>query len=1064
MGVGTLTIYSASAGSGKTYILAGKYLEKLFTSRYSYRKILAVTFTHKATAEMKNRILDELNNLATGGKSKYLPDLIKSSGKSEESIRLEAKEILYSVLHDFSRFSVSTIDSFFQKILRAFARDIGLHSGFNIELDHSSILSSAVDKVIGSAASDPLIKSWLSMYVRDNIEDEKSWDLKKSIISLAEELFSEKFKLLSHEESEKLHNKDFLALYISEMRSISSDFKKQMKDFGIKSAAIYSKFGLTDEMFYQKGRGIPGFIRALTDGIIKPPNSYVLEIEKDPPRWSSGATSVSLENAIRNGLGDAVKDAIRYYESDIINYKSANVILSNIYALGILSDVLRQVYLITRDENIFLLSYAAELIYLITDKDQTPFIYEKVGNVFENFMIDEFQDTSTIQWKNFKPLIDNSMAQGFDNLVVGDVKQSIYRWRNSDWQILRDLKREVDYIRLKSEPLNTNWRSCSNIISFNNALFSIIPKQIDEELSGTGLTTSFCELYSEAFQVDPVKKDQGYVRIEFIEDTDQLKWQETVLNKIPGVIESLQENGYRASDIGILVRDNREGARVLKTMISYTAGCSPDKKNRFNYNIVSNDSLLLSNSPVLNFIIGVLKVLDNPKDMISRALMLRFFLLSTGKEGAESVPLISEELIELSSDYFPGDYESFLENVRYLPLWDVTEKTISFFKLGNYSFNVAYLNSFQDIVLNFSANKNPGILPFLEWWESDGKNKSVSLPEHQDAIRVLTIHKSKGLEFGVVIIPFLSWNMNHKSHQSNILWVRPDVHPFNKISVIPVKYSIELSETIFMKQYYEEKYSAYLDNINLLYVSLTRSKNAIFGFAPENPKAENAISSVIRKAINFTGDTSIESHLVLRNYFDEEKKVFEFGKIPVSEGNVLINRSMTISKYPVSDEIESLKLKLHGENYFLFDKKEIRNKINYGRLMHEIFEAIIVKEDVPAAVGKLVFDGKIPYEEAAVIQEKISEMLNRPVVKEWFESKSEVLNEASILMPGASTRRPDRIIFRNGKAIIIDFKFGEENPHYLTQIRQYRRILTDMGYSNIEAFLWYVDADKIISA
>ncbi len=1064
MGAGTLTIYSASAGSGKTYKLAGIYLEKLFRSRYSYRKILAVTFTHKATAEMKSRILDELNNLATGEKSKYLSDLIKSTGKSEEAIRIEAKEILYSVLHDFSRFSVSTIDSFFQKILMAFARDIGLHSGFNIELDHSSILSSAVDKMIASAASDAMIKNWLSVYVRANIEDEKTWDLKKNIISLAEELFSEKFKLLSHDESVKLHDKEFLAAYIGEIRSISSGFEKKLRDYGTKCASIYSQFGLSDDMFYQKGRGVPGFIRSLADGIIKAPNSYVLEIEKDPPRWCSGPISSTLENAIRSGLEESLKEAIRFYNSNVINYKSAIVILSNIYALGILSDVLSQVHLLTRDENIFLLSDAGELIYLITDKDQSPFIYEKVGNTFENFMIDEFQDTSIIQWRNFKPLIENSMAQGFDNLVVGDVKQSIYRWRNSDWQILRDLKREVDNERLKSEPLNINWRSCTNIIRFNNGLFSIIPQQIDEELSGISLTASFRELFSEAVQVDPQIKDQGYIRIEFVDDNDEMKWQETVLHLLPAVIESFQEKGYRASDIGILVRDNREGAKVLKTIISYCSTCPDERKKQFNYNIVSSDSLLLSNSPVINFIAAVLMVLDNPKDMIGRALMLRYFLLATGREDADRVSLISDKLVEYAIDFFPDGYESFLESIRYLPLWDITEKTIRFFNLGNYSYNVAYLNSFQDMVLNFTANKNPGIPSFLEWWESDGKNKSVSLPEQQDAIRVLTIHKSKGLEFGVVILPFLSWNLDHKSQQSNILWVKPDSPPFNKLGVVPIRYKSELSDTIFAKQYNEEKYSAYLDNINLLYVALTRAKNAIYGFVPESPKAENGIATVIRKAITFTGAASEASDIVLNDYFDPEKKVFEFGNIPANEVSTLSNRNITINNYPVSDEIESLKLKLHGENYFLYDKKEIRNKINYGRLMHEIFEGIIINEDVPDAVRKMVFDGKIPEEEAAGIQEKIIEMLSRPVVREWFEKDSKVMNEASILMPIANTRRPDRVIFRDEKTIIVDFKFGEENPHYLTQIRQYRRILSEMGYDNIEAFLWYVDADKIISA
>ncbi len=259
-------------------------------------------------------------------------------------------------------------------------------------------------------------------------------------------------------------------------------------------------------------------------------------------------------------MEETVKEAINYYDDNVISYKTSKEILSNIYILGILSDVLNQVHLITRDENIFLLSDAGELIYLITQKDQAPFIYEKVGNTFENFMIDEFQDTSIIQWKNFKHLIDNSMSQGFDNLVVGDIKQSIYRWRNSDWHTLRDLKKDVDDIRYISHPLKTNYRSCSNIIRFNNALFSIIPYQIDKEMPEHKLVTSFRDLFSEAVQIDPGNKSGGYVRIEFLKTTDESVWQETVLKQLPLFIELIQDKGFRASDIGILVRDNKEGA------------------------------------------------------------------------------------------------------------------------------------------------------------------------------------------------------------------------------------------------------------------------------------------------------------------------------------------------------------------------------------------------------------------------------------------------------------------------------------------------------------------------
>ena len=1064
MGVGTLTIYSASAGSGKTHKLAGIYLEKLFKSHLNYRRILAVTFTHKATAEMKSRILDELDRLAVGGESKYLADLLRSTGRTEEAIRREAREILYSILHDFSRFSVSTIDSFYQKIVRAFAREIGLHSGFNIEIDHTVVLETAVENMIASAASDITIKNWLSMYARSNIEEGKNWDLKNNIIELAGELFSEKFKLLSSVQKKKITDKEFLKSYIREMRSIMTTFNNDMKVIGLKCLRIFDRYTLADEMFFQRIRGIPGFIKSIARGDIKPPNSYVRAITDNPPKWSSEIIAGPLADAIRSGLEESVKEAINYYDDNILSYKTAKEILSNIYILGILSDVLNQVHHITRDENIFLLSDAGELIYLITEKDQTPFIYEKVGNTFENFMIDEFQDTSIIQWKNFRQLIDNSMSQGFENLVVGDIKQSIYRWRNSDWRTLRDLKKEVDGKRYISHPLNTNYRSCTNIIRFNNALFSIIPYQIDKEMSDHEPATSFQELFSEAIQVDPGKKSDGYVRIEFLDNTDGSAWRNTVLKQLPSFIELIQDKGIPASDIGILVRDNKEGAVVLKEIINYSLSCPDENKKRYNYNIVSGESLLLVNSPAVNFIISVLMVLENPGNMIGRALMLRYYLLATGRQDAEKVPLNAENLVEYSSGFFPEGYNEFLNGIRYMPLWNISEMTIGFFGLGNFSFNVAYLNSFQDIVINYTSARNPGISSFLEWWESEGVKKSILLAEQQDSMKVLTIHKSKGLEFRVVIIPFISWNLDHKSFHSNILWATPGYELFNKLGIVPVRYKSDLADTIFSDQYYEEKYSAYLDNINLLYVAFTRAVNVIIGFAPGKPRPDNRIAGVIRDAIVFQDEDHDIPDAFLHNHFDPVTGVFEFGIMPEIYSEKKKTNTLQIKNYPVNDNTRLLKLKLHWENYFSFDKSGAREKISYGKIMHEIFGEIITSDDVYKAVRKKVIEGKIPEAEEVTIRGKIENLVNRPVIKEWFEKGNIVLNEASVLMPDSVTKRPDRIILRNGEATIIDFKFGEESPHYINQVRQYRKILTKMDYNVVHAYLWFVDADKIVSA
>jgi ATP-dependent helicase/nuclease subunit A len=1073
MGQGTLTIYNASAGSGKTFSLAKAYLNHLFRSRYNYRKILAVTFTNKATAEMKSRILDQLYVLSEGGKSDYLADIIKETGKSEEMIRKEAGEILYSILHDFSRFSISTIDAFFQKVLRAFTREAGLHSGFNIELDHSLILSAAVEEMIASSVTDPKIRNWLTQYVLANLGEEKTWDIKGDIMKLAEELFRERFRILSDVERTNLENKDFLLNYIRKLQSLKSSVKSELTDLGKRCETIFNDHGLSDDMFFQKGKGVPGFIRSISAGEVVKPNSWVLKILEDKPRWSTGKPDPQLMEAIREGLDEALKEAIRFCSDNIKIYNSTEAVLSNMYALGILTDVLKRVHQVASSENTFLLSEAGEVLSQITGGEQTPFIYEKIGNIYENYMIDEFQDTSLLQWRNFDPLIKESMGRGCDDLLVGDIKQSIYRWRNSDWRILAEMKDElVDGKRFLSKPLLTNWRSRSNIIRFNNSLFSVIPAQIDETFREDVSSSEFRKLYAEAIQKDPGKRSGGYVRLEFIDNEavngikeenitgSKQPWKEKVLENLPSVIESVQDKGYKASDIGIIVRESGEGEDVVRRMIEYSVNCPDQKKTRYNYNIVSNDSLVLHASHALSFIISAIKVLDDTDDMISRAEMIRFFLLATGNENADRIPLFRDNLADGSHGCFPESTEEFMKKTRELPLFEATENIIGFFGLGNYEWNVAYLVTFQDLVLNFSGNKGNDFKSFLEWWEATGQTKSVVLPANQDAARVFTIHKSKGLEFRIVIIPFISWNLDHKPGKYPILWVKPEIPPFNELGILPVRYNKKLTETVFAEDYEHERYSVFIDNINLLYVAMTRAIDVLWGFAPDNPTSSQAIADALKNALTSEENPAGESGTIMNRYYDKDSKLYEFGEIPENREAIPENREIVSGSYSVSRKPASLRLKLHGENYFSEERKE---KISYGKLMHSVFESIDSSEDIPSAVTNLVLEGIIPQSEAGDLTEKLKTLIAAPSVSGWFRPGIRVLKEAEILLPSGHIRRPDRIIMTGKKTTIIDFKFGEENSRYANQVNQYRKLMEEMGYTGIEAFLWYVDKNRIVA-
>jgi ATP-dependent exoDNAse (exonuclease V) beta subunit len=760
----------------------------------------------------------------------------------------------------------------------------------------------------------------------------------------------------------------------------------------------------------------------------------------DPPRWATGIIDPVLKAAVSAGLGDLLQDSIAYYDRNNVIFRTSRVITANIYALGILTDIMKNIHILTSSENTFLLSDAGEFLRLITEADQCPFIYEKAGNTFENFMIDEFQDTSMVQWKNFYPLISDSMAQGFDNLVVGDIKQSIYRWRNSDWKILRSMIADSERDdRIKTNPLTVNWRSRSNIIRFNNSLFSVLPSIIDEKIGNDSLTDRFDSLYKEAIQQDPGRKEGGYVKIEFVESSDQKDWEELVLEKIPSIIESLQDKGYSASDIGIIVRDRKQGAMVLKCITDYSNNCTSDKKARYSYSVFSNDSLLLSGSPVINFIISVLTYLNNPSDMIAKASFLNLYQIAAGEDN--------------ENRKIPDNYEDFLLSLTQKPLYESVEQIILFFELGKLSWNTAWLTTFQDCLLGYVNNSNPDLKTFLEWWGETGCKKSFILPGNQDAIRVLTIHKSKGLEFSAVILPFISWPLDHPPLRQPLLWVKPEIAPFNELGIVPVKCSKELTGTIFSGHYYDEKYSIYLDNLNLLYVALTRAKDVLYGFAPEE-SGKGSIAAALRESFD-----SAEGFLKM----SFRNNIFECGELPACSRKEQKQEHSVISEYPVTYASKSLKLKLHGENYFSEGDIEIRKRINYGKIMHEVFEGIETAGDVAGAVRKLVLEGKLPVDESYVTEERIKSLLSDPSIAPWFAADNKVMKEAAILLTSGNIRRPDRVIFKAGKTTIIDFKFGKENEEYREQLNLYRSIIIDMGYSDVEAFIWYVDRNKIVS-
>jgi len=612
-----LIVYTASAGSGKTHRLTGDYLQLLFSSPLAYKHILAVTFTNKATEEMKSRIIDELAKLASGKDSDYLNELIENLEKSESEVRLISYQILISVLHDYSAFSISTIDRFFQQTMRAFTREIGLGGGYNVELDTSKVLVASIDSMLYDLekTDNKYLLDWLIKFSEEKVENGETWNIRNDIQSLSTEIFKEIFKEFSDEIQIDIANKDLLDEYKKMLHLNIVLFEKRSAQIAEKAMNIMRDNDLIPENFIGGSLSTFKSFEKWLDGKIEEPTDTFKKLENNVDNWSKktadAGTKDKIQQAYNGGLNTCVVDIIQLYNKKTV-YQTAVEINRYFFTLGILGDVDKKVREYASENNIMLISDTTELLNKIIRGTDTPFVYEKVGTYVDHYMIDEFQDTSGMQWKNFLPLLRDSLDSNKKNLIVGDVKQSIYRWRNSDWKLL-DEQLDLDFKinGLQHQTLNTNWRSLANIIDFNNAIFksapTILQQLFNDDLDNLRAKSEFTpflskieKAYENAFQFAPDKlrdKEKGCVNINFINEESSLtSWKSTVLEQLPLDVEKLQQRGFSLKDIAILVRTKKEGADVANCLLEYKDAHSD---SIYKYDIISDEALFIRNSQLL---------------------------------------------------------------------------------------------------------------------------------------------------------------------------------------------------------------------------------------------------------------------------------------------------------------------------------------------------------------------------------------------------------------------------------------------------------------------------------
>lgn len=1073
-----LLVYKASAGSGKTFTLAVQYIRQLIEDPYSYRRILAVTFTNKATTEMKERILSQLYGIATSLKSSdgYLKEIMKTSNKSVDEIRKAADTALKNIIHDYSRFRIETIDSFFQSVMRNLARELELGANMTIELNNGDVLSDAVDSMIEKLDRMSPTLYWLLEYIEERIADDKRWNVSSEIKGFGRNIFDEEYIEKGVALREKLKDTKFIPQYRKKLQEKRESILDTMKGFNEHFQEILNANGLTPADLKNGARSIGSYFNKIASGKLSNDvrNSTVEKCLEGAENWTTKTspykdTIISLANQV---LIQVLNDAenTRMSSNKVLN--SCDMSLRYLNNLQLLMRIDSEVREQNLSHNRFLLSDTNALLHSIIREGDASFVYEKIGTTIDTVMIDEFQDTSRMQWENFHLLLEESLAQKEGSMIVGDIKQSIYRWRNGDWKILAGLDKDRSF-RLNSKTLDTNWRSEANIIAFNNDIFTSACKVLNERYKADEGEdcTQLLDAYSDVRQKTSKNTKEGYIKLSFLKNSEEHPYTDTTMELLAEEVDSLVKKGVRVNDIAILVRKNKS----IPAIADYFDKNTP-------YRVVSDEAFRLDASLAVCMLIDGLRYISEPTDRIACARLAVAYQKEILKKNVD----YNTVLLNNVEDYLPAEFRLMLSEMSLMPLYELLEKLFVIFRMDMIEEQDAYLCAFYDAVTGYMQNNSSELTSFLTYWNDTLYAKTIPSGEIS-GIRILSIHKSKGLEYHTVLLPFCDWKMENETY-NHMLWCRineadADKEPFCELDLTPVNYSSAMAESYFSDSYREERLQLWVDNLNLLYVAFTRACKNLIVWCKDEQK--DTVSKLLRESMDCMKEIKMTCNMPELDEEDEENKeendepiVYEYGEICISSKKKKSDSTNRLVAIPdaVNVKIESLETEIdfkqsnRSADFIRGDEDEEENLrsqyIRQGQLLHTLFASIDTKEDLIAAIERLLFEGVIESaEKAQEIYEIAEKALNLDEVKDWYSGEWTLYNECSIIYNDEQgkmqTRRPDRVMMKGNEVVVIDFKFGKKKPEYSTQVREYMSLLSEMGYTDIKGYIWYVYSGEL---
>ena len=1081
-----LTVYKASAGSGKTFTLASEYITLVVKNPQDYRSILAVTFTNKATQEMKTRILSQLYGIAHSlpDSEAYYEQVRMKTGFSEQTIRENAAKALSLLTHHYNEFRVQTIDAFFQSVLRNLARELNLTANLRVDLNDEQVEAQAVDELINSLEEGEEVLNWIRDYIDKNIEDDKGWNVISQIKDFGKNIFKDFYKDHKTELDNRFSNKSFFNGFITDLRKRRTRILNRLNEH---AKQMYQKIRDANldnpNLFNGKTKGLLPHIIKLTKGT--PSNDatpqYVQSCIDSAEKWPASKCPAEEKAAIIElasaSLCSDLKILNEYRINDWREYQSCNLTLKHLSQLRLLHAISEAVDEINKDTNRFMLSNTQSLLCTLMKDSDTPFVFEKMGAYLKHIMIDEFQDTSTIQWNNFRKLLDNCMAQvDSHNLIVGDVKQSIYRWRQGDWKLLNNIEHEFTKEQIKIEPLDTNYRSEENIIRFNNAFFKRAVSQTVNELESEEIqsATELVEAYKEIEQKPRKDNGKGCVRIKLFryDSKNASDYKQKILNELIENIRQLLEQGYKQKDIAILARS--------KTVI-------PDIVDSFqnidaNVSLVSDEAFRLDASLAVNVIIEALRLLTHPHDKLTESKLVKLYQQQVIKTGKDINDLfVGENSTELKS-FLPSGYIDKFESLSRLSLIDLVDEIYSLFSLDSLEGQSAYVCTFYDTLNEYLRDHPADIDDFIEEWEDTLSSNTIQSDE-VDGIRLITIHKSKGLEYDNVLIPFCDWELEKTNGIT--IWCSGDdkEKPYGELPLIPVDYSSKMLGTVFEDDYKEEHLQNTVDNMNLLYVAFTRAGKNLFITGKkykERTKGKSERSHIIQYIIEELAEELPGA--IIDDAGDNGPISFEFGTLSTCEERVEKGKA-TENPFELSPKTHKLKIEtfphpvsfrqsnkshdfIKGED---IDPSDAKRYIKVGNVLHQLFSTILTEADIEPRLKELEQAGIIYNDDitSRELQNKISCALSNEKVKNWFSPRWKLFNECTILDYDKETgnvyeHRPDRVMTDGKEIIVVDFKFGKPRDEYHEQVQRYMRLLMRMGYKQVSGYIWYVLRNEIV--